>query len=77
MPTVVLIVLGKWTKGLDQAFLQAKKYIFFNDPHQIVPWTLWTEGKSIEETIHDLEDVYPREGFDLDPIEGLRETLFP
>jgi hypothetical protein len=30
------------------------------------------KSQSIEETIQDLEDGFSREGFDLDPIEGLR-----
>jgi hypothetical protein len=35
------------------------------------------EFQSLEDTIQDLEDDFLREGFDLDPIEGLRETLLP
>jgi hypothetical protein len=35
------------------------------------------EAQSLEDTIQDLEDAFSREGFDLDPIEGLRETLLP
>jgi hypothetical protein len=33
------------------------------------------KAQSLEDTIQDLEDAFSREGFDLDPIEGLRETL--
>jgi hypothetical protein len=36
-----------------------------------------SEPQSIEDTIQDLEDAFLREVFDLDPIEGLRETLLP
>jgi hypothetical protein len=35
------------------------------------------EAQSLKDTIQDLEDAFSREGFDLDPIEGLRETLLP
>jgi len=35
------------------------------------------KAQSLEETIQDMEDVFSREGFDLDHIEGLRETLLP
>jgi hypothetical protein len=35
------------------------------------------EAQSLEDTIQDLEDDFSREGFDLDPIQGLRETLLP
>jgi hypothetical protein len=35
------------------------------------------EAQSFEDTIQDLEDAFSREGFDLDPIEGLREMLLP
>jgi hypothetical protein len=38
---------------------------------------LGIEAQSLEETIQDLEDAFSREGFDLDHIEGLRETLLP
>jgi hypothetical protein len=34
-------------------------------------------SQSLEETIQDLEDSFSVEGFDLDPIKGLRETLLP
>jgi hypothetical protein len=57
--------------------LQAKEYIFFNNPHQIFPQALGVKTQKIEDTIQDLEDAFSREGFDLDPIEGLRETLLP
>jgi hypothetical protein len=33
------------------------------------------EAQSLKDTIHDMEDVFSREDFDLDPIEVLRETL--
>jgi hypothetical protein len=35
------------------------------------------EAQGIEDTIHDMEDAFSREGFDLDPIEGLIETILP
>ena len=35
------------------------------------------EAQTLKDTIQDLEDAFSREGFDLDPIEGLRETLLP
>jgi hypothetical protein len=35
------------------------------------------KAQSLEETIQDLEDAFSREGFDLEPIDGLRETLLP
>jgi hypothetical protein len=35
------------------------------------------ETQSLEDTILDLEDTFSKEGFDLHPIEGLRETLLP
>jgi hypothetical protein len=35
------------------------------------------EAQSLEDTIQDLEDVFSREGFDLDLIECLRGTLLP
>jgi hypothetical protein len=35
------------------------------------------EAQSLEDTIQDLEDAFSREGFDLDPIECLREMLLP
>jgi len=36
-----------------------------------------TKAQSLFETIRNLEDDFSREGFDVDPIEGLRETLLP
>jgi hypothetical protein len=38
---------------------------------------LGTISSNLEDTIQDLEDALSREGFDLDPIEFLRETLLP
>jgi len=35
------------------------------------------KAQSLEETIQDLENAFSREGFVLEPIDGLREMLLP
>jgi hypothetical protein len=77
MPTLFLLSLGNehrdWIKNsckprsISSLMILIKYFLQCWGP----------EAQSIKDTIQDLEDAFSREGFDLDPIEGLRETLLP